>query len=416
VLLQRCLTDESPGGLARRIIDVADRSARLDESRERMAPLLGEFAQAADTLPRPLIFFPDFEYIAEPQVARSNKPAISPKQPHVEPDDQAEPRADETAESDQPSDARRDEDLEPAAYVYPEWNQNENDYYEDWCYLHERVPRLDPNWRLQPNEEQDRMVAHVRRMFERLRPELSRKQKYLEHGDEINVDLLVEFLTLKHRLPNPRVRFYEKTFVKKRDLAVALLLDVSGSTAGFPEDVADAGAPQQRVIDLEKRAALILAEGLAALGDPFGIYGFSGSGRERCVFFVYKDIHEAFSDHTKRRLAMAHPLTNTRIGVALRHCRAKLADHPARRKIVIVITDGKPQDADYDPTGRYAQHDVRMACQEAERTGVHTVCISTQENSRADLEIMFPHQRFVILDDMRRLAHVLPKLYLNMTT
>ena len=57
-----------------------------------------------------------------------------------------------------------------------------------------------------------------------------------------------------------------------------------------------------------------------------------------------------------------------------------------------------------------------MACQECARADIHVVGISTLENSRADMEIMFPHRRFVILEDMGRLADVLPALYLKMTT
>ena len=35
--------------------------------------------------------------------------------------------------------------------------------------------------------------------------------------------------------------------------------------------------------------------------------------------------------------------------------------------------------------------------------------------TRADLEIMFPHRRFVVLADMAHLTELLPRLYLKMT-
>jgi nitric oxide reductase activation protein len=72
-------------------------------------------------------------------------------------------------------------------------------------------------------------------------------------------------------------------------------------------------------------------------------------------------------------------------------------------------------DTGYDPNTRYAQHDVRMACDENEQEGVHTFAISTEENSVADMEIMFPGRRFAILSDIGDLPTVLPRLYTRLT-
>ena len=72
-------------------------------------------------------------------------------------------------------------------------------------------------------------------------------------------------------------------------------------------------------------------------------------------------------------------------------------------------------DQGYDPASRYAQHDVRMACEENSRLGIDTFAISTEENSIADMEIMFPRRRFVILPSIRLLPRVLPQLYLRLT-
>ena len=112
----------------------------------------------------------------------------------------------------------------------------------------------------------------------------------------------------------------------------------------------------------------------------------------------------------------ARPTSSTRIGAALRHAGYRLALHMARQKLIILITDGRPMDQAYDPESRYAQHDVRMACEENRRVSIHTFCVSTMENSRADMEIMFPERRFAILRDIRQLPAVLPELYIKLTT
>ena len=423
-LLRACLrADESTRGLAARVLAAARESRNWTDSARLAGELAEAFGDLLDAPPRALTFFPDPYYHADAATLPPGSLVMdlsAKRRGRPSPGD-----ADDAAQLRRNAQGEEEEaDAPVAAFVYPEWNHSENDYYQDWCFLRERVGTGDDDApRVNPADEQ--AMARARRMFERLKPDLVRKEKYLPHGDEIDVDRLVEYMALRHHTPAPRERFYQRPVIRKRDLAVALLLDVSGSTAGLPGqpngDTAGVaprppGDLETRIIDLEKRAALTLGAGLEALGDRFGIFGFSGSGREHCEFFVYKDLDEPFGPAARGRLNAAKPTASTRIGVALRHCRRKLADVPARKKILIVITDGRPQDAGYDPVSRYAQYDVRMACQECARADIHVVCISTLENSRADLEIMFPHRRFVILENMTRLADVLPALYLKMTT
>lgn len=425
-LLAECLTREekleTPNlklekRIVREVHRVASESRSCQETVEKIAPLREEFAKIADAPARALMFFPDFYYPASRGKQPPGRLIADPNRPQGRESPEQPPPAGEDRQ-EQPAKEER-QPVAEVAYVYPEWNQAENDYYEDWCLLKEKTPAPGPSFRpvIDPQEQEAR--GRAKRMFERLKPVLARKEKFLEHGDEINVDRLVEFMAQRRGHSSPRVRFYEKTFIQKRDLAAAVLLDVSGSTAGPPgakEEGVTPSSGQKRILDLEKHAAMTLGEGLEALGDPFGIYGFSGNGREQCEFFVYKNLEEGLTEEARRRLLAARPVASTRMGVALRHCLRKLQDHPARRKVILVITDGKPQDTGYDPATRYAQYDVRMACQECRRHDVHVVCISTLENTRSDLEIMFPHHRYVVLEDMRRLPDILPQLYLKMTT
>jgi nitric oxide reductase NorD protein len=111
----------------------------------------------------------------------------------------------------------------------------------------------------------------------------------------------------------------------------------------------------------------------------------------------------------------AWPRHSTRIGPALRHSGYLLSQQPNRQRLIILMTDGKPMDQGYESATRYAQHDVRMACEEIARQDIHTFAISTEENAIADMEIMFPHRRFAILPDLRRLPEILPRLYIQMT-
>jgi nitric oxide reductase NorD protein len=239
-----------------------------------------------------------------------------------------------------------------------------------------------------------------------LRPEWG-KEKRLRDGDEINVDQMIDFMVSMRREPSPKVDFYEKRFRRRRDLATLILIDVSGSTGQAVE--------REKTIELEKHAALVLGQGLSVLQDRFAVCGFSGNGREQCEFFVYKDFEEGWDRDAMSRVMSAYPHSATRIGAALRHAGYRLSTIPAKQRLIMLITDGRPTDRDYDPATRYAQYDVRMACVENRRRGIHTFCVSTLENSRADMEIMFPDRMFAILPDIDALPAVLPKLYVKMT-
>ena len=290
-------------------------------------------------------------------------------------------------------------------FVYDEWSQSDHDYLPDHCIVHELAPEPAGSAQVPPGVMEQ--AQRTRRIFEWLKPDQAAKEKRLESGDAIDVDLLVEFLVNRRHEPSPPVRFYQKPRIRKRDLATLILMDCSGSTGEERE--------AQRIIEIERESALILGQGLAGLGDSFAICGFSGQGRENCEYYVYKGFDEAWGPETIRRLMGASPRSSTRIGAALRHSGALIGRRGSRQKLVLLVTDGRPMDAGYDPESRYAQFDVRMACEENQRRGIHTFAISTEKNSRADMEIMFPGRRFAILPSIDHLPAVLPRLYMRLT-
>ncbi|NLF33090.1 MAG: VWA domain-containing protein [Planctomycetes bacterium] len=296
-------------------------------------------------------------------------------------------------------------DAAPAAFLYDEWDVQQGAYRPQWCQVRPR--RVEPAAVSGPRRDWTAEARQVRALFERIRPDAARRRRRLADGDDITIDLLLEHLVARRREPSPPARFYEKPVIARRDLAVLILLDTSGST-GAPLD------GRRNVLDVEKQAAIILAEALATLGDPFAVCGFNSDGREQCEYLLFKDFDDPWPDAAARILAV-RPRRSTRIGAALRHSGRLLAQRPQRRRLILLVTDGKPMDRGYDPATRYAQHDVRMACEENLRRDIHTFAISTEANSVADMEIMFPRRRFVILPSISRLPAVLPQVYLRLT-
>lgn len=356
-------------------------------------------------------FLPDFFYAARVEAAPSECMVADLRSQADEANrrregDEAESSARAVSrDGEQRSGETGEQSTVDAAFLYDEWDHVRGQYHENYCRLHEIVPEAGQASHLAARVAEQ--AKRVRRVFENIKPELSRKEKYLQEGDEINADLLYDYLIDARREPSPRVRFYERPRIQTRDLAVLILLDASGSTSDTHGETT--------IIDLEKEATVILAEALHSLDDRFEIGGFTTRGPENCEYLLFKSIDDDWDEETVRRLDRAHPANSTRMGAALRHAGWRLSTVEARQRLLIVITDGRPMDDRYSPETRYAQYDVRMACEENRRRDIHTFAISTEENSFADMEIMFPQHRFSILRDMRDLPLVLPRLYVRLT-
>jgi hypothetical protein len=362
---------------------------------------------------RAFAFLPDFLYRAKVSVAPTDS-LVADLKAEAKRAASKSPNPEELSPISQNSDSANDgegnaEDSDkqsvPARFLYPEWNRNEGAYQEDWCGV-VQIRDSRSNW-VPPPEDMAGQALRVRRVFERLKPDLARNERRLENGDIITMERLVQYQVDRRLDPDPRVDFYEKPKVSRRDLAVLILLDISGSTGER------SGA--SRVLELEKRATLILGQGLDSLGDRFAVAGFCSNGRENCKYYLFKDFEDSWNAEAMGRVMAAWPHDSTRIGAALRHSAWLLSRAESRRRLILLVTDGKPMDAGYDPHSRYAQFDVRMACEENDRAGIATFAISTGENTPADMEIMFPHGRFAILRDIERLPEILPLLYLRMT-
>lgn len=376
------------------------------------APFLAEYPDLGEDLLRPLPFLPDFFYPASVSLAPSDEEIAmmkhggkSRKVQRLEQEDASKHQVSLKSLVFHSNERAVRSEIAPGCYAYDEWSQEKNAYHARYCSVYERnIPFM--SMRPIPAEVQAEGYK-IRRVFELLKPQNARKEKRLPEGDDINPDWLIHYVIASKREPCPPVQFFEKPLISKRDVAVLLLLDISGSTGEIVNE--------QKVIEIEKQAALVFGNGLAALDDQFAICGFSSQGREHCEFLIFKDFHDAWDHKNMSRVLSAQPMSSTRMGAALRHSGYRLQQVDRLQKLIILITDGKPLDHDYSPQTRYAQHDVRMACLENKRQGIVTFCLSTLENTRSDLELMFPDRRFVILNSIQRLTQLLPRCYMKLT-
>ena len=233
------------------------------------------------------------------------------------------------------------------------------------------------------------------------------------------------------RVP-PDDKIYWRRYKVRRDVAVVFLLDMSASTAetlgvdgsGPPRPGAAgargaAGRSKRRIIDLEKDSIALLMQALDAIGDAYGIYGFSGYGREGVDFYVVKDLAERLDNRIKRRLDRVTPRHATRMGAAIRHAVRKLAPHAAATKILLLLSDGRPQDRGYSRQGTqkaYAVHDTHMALSESRAQGITPFCLTVDRTGHDYLQAMCGDIGYEVLDDIATLPARLPMLYRALTT
>ena len=137
---------------------------------------------------------------------------------------------------------------------------------------------------------------------------------------------------------------------------------------------------KESLLHLSKKEGLILLlDALENLGDTYGIFGFSGYGRENVEYFTIKDLDENFSPLIPKRIDRISPLHATRMGPAVRHCTQKLLKTEEKSKFIFLISDGRPQDRGYSREGvekEYAVNDTKKALLEAKNQGITTFCLT----------------------------------------
>jgi nitric oxide reductase NorD protein len=315
---------------------------------------------------------------------------------------------------------------QPNTFVYDEWDVFVGGYRRSWCKVHEKTMGLGDLGLYQDTLLQHSdLLQRIRREFEQVAPEMHHKEKRLPEGTDHDLDLAVEALTDLRVGVTPSEKIFWRHHKNQRDVAVAFLLDMSGSTG---ETIAgDAAAAQRsggrdrsqrRIIDVEREAIVLMADALETVGDRYAVYGFSGHGRDNVEFYVMKEFEEEFSLDVARRLAKAGPLHATRMGPAVRHTSSKLRQQQSRSRFLFLISDGRPQDRGYSQESSekaYAVQDTRMAFVEARRDGIAPFCLTVDKEGNDYLRVMIDEFAYEVLSDINLLPQRLPQLYRKLT-
>lgn len=287
-------------------------------------------------------------------------------------------------------------------HVYPEWDHRTKAYLPDYCRVLSGAARPAAEAPETPGgAEARRRIRAVKRQFEALRPKRVQLTRQID-GHDIDIAAAVEARVELAATGVASDRVYVATQSQERDLAVSILLDVSRSTESY--------VAGRQVIDIAREALAALAWGLDAAGDETAIDAFSSLRRERVFVESCKGFDEPMGAAVEARIAALRPGHYTRLGAAIRHVSAALAKRPRQRRLLLVLTDGKPNDLDHYE-GRHGIEDTHMAVREARRRGQSVFGITIDARAQAAFSRIFGTGGYVVIPHPEKLVAALPELY-----
>lgn len=289
--------------------------------------------------------------------------------------------------------------------LLPEWHYRKQQLQPDHCRLQMLLARDAEPCDLPVGLRNT--ARRLRSQFQALTPQRARLRAQ-DSGSDLDLDACVRHAAEKMSgVPVSEPGLYIDSRNLQRDLSCLLLADLSLSTDAWINNSA-------RVVDVIRDSLMLFGEALSATGDRFALYGFSSVRRDNVRFHVLKQFEERYGSTIRGRLAAIKPGFYTRMGAAIRHSAAILAKQKSARRLLLILTDGKPNDLDkYE--GRYGIEDTRVAVQEARRLGLTPFCVTIDEEAGDYLPHLFGASGYVVVRDAAMLPQVLPRLYVQLT-
>ncbi|ENO89958.1 nitric oxide reductase activation protein NorD [Thauera linaloolentis] len=290
----------------------------------------------------------------------------------------------------------------------PEWDYRKQLLREDHVRLQEfTASPHDPRAAPTPLPAHLRRTArHLHRQFAALQPG-RRWLKGRIDGSELDLDAVVRAATDRAIGQHPSDQLYLSLEKRERDLACLALADLSLSTDAWISSEA-------RVIDVIRDSLLLFGEALSATGDGFALCGFSSVKRSNVRFHRLKDFSQRFDDAARGRIMAIKPGYYTRLGAAIRHATSVLEKQAAARRVLLILSDGKPNDLDlYD--GRYGIEDTRVAVIEARGRGIVPFCVTIDREGASYLPHLFGPGGYAVIREPDELPARLPMFYAQLT-
>lgn len=289
-----------------------------------------------------------------------------------------------------------------ADLLLDEWDYRRNAYRRGWCHVYlQTVGGGDAGYVPEVRARHAPLVRQLRRRFEAMRGE-DRTLRRQADGPEVDIDALVEAIADRRGGAEPGTRLFCRRQRDERSLAAAFLVDMSGSTEGW-------------INDAEREALVMLCEALEMLDDRYAIWGFSGWTRTRCDIYRIKEFDDPYDARVQARIAAIKPRDYTRMGPPIRYLTRQLLGEPARHRLLVSLSDGRPDDFGDDYRSQYGIEDTRQALLEARQAGVRSFCVTLDKGGADYLKYMYGPAAFAVLDDVRKLPLKFADIYRKLT-
>ena len=326
------------------------------------------------------------------------------------------------------------------SFLIDEWDCERRTYRRGWCRLLEDHlggangrEFLDGVW-----QRHRVLFGRVRRQFQYAKPEAYQRVRRVSEGEEIDLDGALEAHIDRRAGLAPSDRVYLRRDRARREVAAAFLVDLSASVSepvpdpdaepreeppddylwGFHDPPLQDREPPRCILDIQKEALALMVQALETLGDAYGIFGFSGHGHRNVEFHVAKEFRDPLRLSVWNAIAAMRPRGYTRMGPAIRHTIQKLGRQDESRKVLLLLSDGFPQDTDYGPDRNdleYGIQDTAQALAEAELAGIQTFCVTVDRAGHDYLRRMCPDQQYLVIDEVESLPAELGKVYRTLT-
>ena len=308
---------------------------------------------------------------------------------HLKPMDLGEYRDDLQAQA---GNADSDNESDPNAkgsFTYHEWDCVRQRFRDGFCTLRElSVTPGDESFVDETLNKHRGLLKSIKKTFEAVLGE-SRLQRRQSDGDDIDLDAIIAAYADVANGREMSEYLYTRYRNQDRNIAVMFMVDMSGSTLGW-------------VNDAERESLVLLCEALEMLGDRYAIFGFSGRTNKRCEVYRIKDFEQAYDLEVRQRISGIRPKAYTRMGVAIRHLGHLLHQTRARTKLLITLSDGRPEDyGGYK--GKYGIEDTRHALLEMKQSGIHAFCITIDNEAQEYLPHMYGAANYAVIDEVHKL-------------
>lgn len=292
---------------------------------------------------------------------------------------------------------------------YPEWDYRESRYKRNWSWVQEK--RLAESNMTETQRLMKQYAVALKRLKKAIQAQKPTRMAPLTKqldGDDMDLNAVVAYVAEKRAGQSPRPAIYKRREIRQREVAVTLLADMSTS---IMQHLPEGGG---RLVDRVRAGVLLFAESMEEVGDAYSIAGFCSKYRDNVSYYTLKGFDETMSDDIRAQIGGMSGRLATRMGAAIRHATASFEGVESRRRLLLLLSDGRPEDYDDGGDRRYLHEDTRMAVKEAVAKGVHPFCVTVDTMANQYLPQIFGPGHYLVLDHINSLPNKLPEIYLRL--